>query len=134
MKLGQRMNVRTVEASDVLAGAGANIQARIGTPLGTGHTPMHYAAVDMRLEILTSFLAHGADVKSQTDKKETLLYCAACTAGSRGAFEKVDLLLRLGAIETIADADGVRAVEAVGSWIEEEDRPAEDVERVRELL
>lgn len=119
-----------VGAIDVLVDAGANMAARNGS----GCTPLHHAAIDVRLEASRYLLGHGADVNSQNKNNETPLYYAACSAGTQGAAELVDILLRSGADETIADGDGVEAAEVVGSWVEEEDRLAEDVERVRRLL
>ena len=120
----------SVGAIDILVEAGANITA----PNGSGQTPLHYAAIDVRLEALLRFLSHGANVNTQNDNQETPLYYAACTAGTQGAAKVVDLLLRSGADETIADAEGLKAAEVIGSWVVEEDHLAKDVERVRELL
>lgn len=119
-----------VAAIDVLMEAGANIAARNGS----GCTPLHYAVIEVRLEALRSFLQHGVDVNTANKANETSLYYAACTGGTRGAAKMVDLLLRSGADETIADQDGIKAAEVVGSWVEEGERLAEDVYHVRELL
>ena len=55
-------------------------------------------------------------------------------AGTQGAAEVVDALLRAGADETIVDNQGRKASDVVGGEVAEEERLAEDFERVSELL
>ena len=118
-------------AIDVLVEAGANIEARTVS----GFTPLHAACFHLNLEALLCLLKHGATVNAQDDTLLTPLTDAAAKAGTQGAAEVVDALLRAGADETIIIDGGLKAADVIGAAVEEEeDRLAEDVERVRELL
>ena len=118
------------EAIGVLVEAGANVEA----PNSAGKVPLHAAAAALRLEALTALLRYGAHVNVQTVFLVTPLHCAAARAGIQGAAEVVDVLLRSGADETIVDDEAKTAADVVAFGVEEEDRVAEDVERVRQLL
>jgi len=118
------------EAVELLVKAGATIEARDNA----GGTSLHAAAYRLSLEALAALLKHGACVNAHDDTSRTPLFWAALKAGSQGAAEVVDLLLRSGADETIIDHEGWTAADAVAAGVEEEDRLAEDVERVRKLL
>ena len=115
-------------AIDVLVEAGANIEARTSN----GHTPLHSASLRSNLEALTALLKHGAHVNAQTISLQTPLDFAVRKAGTRGAAEVVDVLLRSGADETLTG--GPTRAYYVAIDIEEENRLAEDVERVNLLL
>ena len=117
-------------AIDVLVEAGANIEARTVS----GMTPLHATCFNVSREASLCLLKHGATVNPQDDNLVTPLTAVADMAGSQGAAEVVDALLRAGADETIADMFGNKAADMIGKDVEEADRLAEDVERVRELL
>ncbi len=118
------------QAIDVLIKAGAIIEARDSS----GRTPLHHASTCDSFEALTALLRHGAHVNAQDDDLRTPLNSAAAEAGTKGAAEVVNHLLRSGADETILDVEGKTAAEIVAIAVEEERRLAEDVERVRKLL
>ncbi len=117
-------------AIDVLVEAGANIEARDGQ----GCTPLHNAAWCLGVEALTALLDHGANVNIQDDDLRTSLTRAAVKAGTQGAAEVVDILLRSGADETVLTSNGETAADVAGNDVEEDNRLAEDIERVRKLL
>ena len=118
------------EAIDVLIEAGANIEARNSD----GWTPLLNASNNASLDALTALCRHGAQVNAQDSYLQTPINRAAAHAGTQGAAEMVDILLRSGADETIVDDEGYRAANVVADNIEDEDRLAEDVERVHKLL
>ena len=119
-----------VGAIDVLVEAGGNIEVRSRH----GMKPLHSAAGQLSTDALVALLKHGADVNAKSLNLLSPLMVAATKAGTQGAAEVVDLLLRSGADESIADEDGNVAADVMGRAVEEEHRVAEDVERVRKLL
>lgn len=111
--------------------AGASIEARNEG----GHTPLHEAAEGPSVKALLALLKHGADINAQNVREETALHWAAKTAGRQGIAEVVDSLLRSGADEAILNDDDETAAEvellmSEEEGYEEEERLAEDVERV----
>ena len=118
-------------AIDVLVEAGANIEARSRG----GLTPLHRACFNLKLEALLCLLIHGATVNAQSDTLTTPLMFAAMKAGTQGAAEVADALLRAGADETIVDNIGRKASDVIGTRTAEGTvRLVEDVKRVRKLL
>ena len=116
-------------AIDVLVEAGTNIESRDAR----GRTHVHNASYNLSHKALQSLLIHGATVNAQSDTLTTPLIMAAAKAGTQGAAEVVNALLRAGADETIVDSQGNKAADLIGEDIEE-DHLVEDVERVLELL
>ena len=115
---------------DVLVEAGASIdQAN-----GDGSTPLHIAAAESNLGAALVLLKHGASVHLQDLFGETPLHLAAINAGTIGTAKVVDLLLRQGADENVENSDGDAAVDVIGSGVEEQNDPAEDIEHVHRLL
>lgn len=118
-------------AIDVLLEAAANIEARSSR----GCTPVHFAVGrSLSLEAARCLLKHGADVNVQSSPGSTPLHIAARHAGRAGAAKIVDLLLRWGADETIANKEGKKAADVIGVDTEEDLRLTDDMERVRKLL
>ena len=122
--------LKTREAIDALVGAGANIEA----PNRYGDTPLHRASYQLSHEAVRCLSEHGATVNPQNYDLETPLMRSALNAGVQGAADVVDALLRAGADETIVNAEGHKAASMIREEVEEQDRLAEDVERVPELL
>ena len=118
------------EAIDVLVEAGASIDPKDKD----SWTPLHLASGLLNLDALTALVNQGALVSAQDDDLETPLHFAAISAGLQGAAEAVDTLLRSGADETMVDREGKVVVDVVAEGVEEEDRLADDVGRVRQLL
>ena len=118
------------EAIDVLVEAGANIEARATDR----STPLHDAAGGLSLEALSALFKHGAYINPKNTNRNTPLHFAALGGGTQGAAEVVDMLLRLGADETIVDDYGKTAADIVGEDVPEENRLAADVECVLKLL
>eukprot|EP00752_Nemacystus_decipiens_P011987 g10627.t1 len=118
------------ETIDVLVEAGANIEARDDT----GRTPLHCTASNRPHDALLALLKHGAHVNTQDNYQNTALHTAVSYAGTEGAAEVVDLLLRSGADETILNANGKTAADYLAANVYEEDQLADDVEGVRQLL
>ena len=79
-------------------------------------------------------MKHGANVNAQNREFETPLMSAAKEAGTHGVAEVVNSLLRVDSDETIVGMFRNKAVDVVGMSIEEDNRLAEDIDRVRELL
>lgn len=119
-----------VKAIDMLVEAGGNIEVRSLH----GMKPFHSAAGQLNIEALLALLKHGADVNTKSLNLLTPLMVAATKAGTQGAAQVVDLLLRSGADEAIADEDGNIAAGMVGRVVEGKSRLADDIKRVRELL
>jgi len=119
-----------VGAIDMLVEAGANIEVRSLH----GMKPLHSAAGQLSIDAMVALLRHGADVNAKSLNLLSPLMVASTKAGTRGAAEVVDLLLRSGADETIADEDGHVAADMMGRAVEEKHRLAGGGERVRELL
>lgn len=115
---------------DILVEAGANIEARNRD----GITPLYMASDNLSRKCSGCLLKHGANVNAQQNKLRTPLMLASAQAGLHGAAELVESLLRAGADETIVDLYGTNASDVIGALVEEEDRLAEDVDRVRRLL
>ena len=116
---------------EVLVGAGADVEAQFN---GNRKTPLFLAAKKSNVSAVFVLLKHGASVITRNATEQTPLHGAAAYAGRLRTAEVVDLLLRRGADENAVDSDGQTPADLVGSEIEEEDRLAEDVERVRRLL
>eukprot|EP00903_Cladosiphon_okamuranus_P022671 g20864.t1 len=121
---------KRVEAINVLLDAGANIEARGSNEC----TPLQYAAVKTNVEALLVLLKRAARVNFVNAYDNTALMIAAANAGTRGAAEAADSLLRAGADETLINEDGRSAADLIAEDVEEEDRLVEDVERMRDLL
>lgn len=120
-----------VEAINVLVEAGASIEARACD----GSAPLHCAAAHLSLDAVIALLKHGADVNPQSLNLRTPLHFAAFKGGGEGSAAVVDVLLRAGADEAIADNEGKTPSCAIGWWTaRQHDRPTEDIELVRELL
>ena len=100
----------------------------------TGRTPIHDSAARLYRETLLVLLKHGANVNVQDGVGTTPVQFAALKAGKRGCSEIVEILLRAGADESIADDDEETALDVAGEYVDEEDRVAEDYDRVRSLL
>eukprot|EP00752_Nemacystus_decipiens_P007696 g6879.t1 len=120
----------TSEAVDMLVEAGSDIEARNDNR----KHPLYKASFNRSRALVLALLKHGANVNAQENRLETPLMWVASRAGTKGAAEVVDSLLRAGADETILNVDGDQAADVVGGGVQEEDSLAEDVERVRELL
>lgn len=97
-------------AIDVLVKAGASIDPRDVY----GGTPLHRASNSLNHEALGRFLEHGAAANAQTKSLRTPLMITAARAGTRGAAEMVDFLLRAGADETVVDKNGDKAADTMG--------------------
>ena len=119
-----------VEAMGVLIEAGANVEAR-GRH---GRTPLHAAANERSQGAVLALLKHGAEVNAKKNGQNTPLHDAAFHAGRRGTAEVVDVLLRRGADETIANADGQTPADIARGRFEDRGGLEEDFERVRMLL
>lgn len=121
-----------VGAIDMLVAAGAKIEARDVV----GRTALHHAAHRPRhFEAALCLVNLGADVNALTEKLgQAPLHYAAAQAGKKGTADMADLLIRWGADETIADKNGQKALDVIGSRVREEGRLAQDMERVRKLL
>ena len=115
---------------DVLVEAGASVDGRDIFSC----TPLVMAACTLTLDALAALLKHAALVNNRTPDLRTALHYAATNAGRQGAAEAVDILLRSGADETVLDDNGAAAADVVAEDVEEEDRLAEDVDRVHKLL
>ncbi|CAM9096675.1 unnamed protein product [Pylaiella littoralis] len=101
---------------DVLVEAGARVEARHASM----DTPLHYAACTLSGDVTAALLRHGADVNAQNRSHLTPLYRAAGRAGTDGSAEVVDILLRSGADETIADMEGFTPQDFAESKLEDE--------------
>lgn len=120
------------ESIDVLVEAGADMEAKDGG----GCTPLHNATSQYSLEGVLALLKHGADIDEPNVQLRTPLVFAASNAGTPGAVEMVDLLLKSGADETIVDDQGRAAVDVIG-WLTEDYDDAdvqEEIGRVHQLL
>lgn len=92
-----------MDAIDVLAESGANVNARAGR----GETPLH-RAIDRSLRAVRHLVGHGAHVNARDNDRHTPLHHAAIvTLGPTGyrypVSAVVDFLLRSGADETARD-------------------------------
>ncbi|CAM9716869.1 unnamed protein product, partial [Hapterophycus canaliculatus] len=96
-------------AIDVLVEAGARVQAR---DLSAA-TPLHHASGTLDREVVAALLLHGADPNALNNLHQTPLHLVASQVGAPGTSEVVDLLLRSGANETIADFEGDTAADLV---------------------
>ncbi|CAN0103727.1 unnamed protein product [Scytosiphon promiscuus] len=120
-----------VGAIDVLVGAGAKLAARDVV----GRAALHHAAHRPRhFEAALCLLNLGAEANALTNLGQAPLHYAAAQAGKKGTADMVDLLIRWGADETIADKNNQKALDIVGSRVREEARLEQDLERVRKLL
>ena len=120
-----------VEAIDALLEAGASIDH---APSGGGIPPLHLAANTSRPAAVFVLLKHGASVQLQDVGGFTALHMAAAKAGTLGAAEVVDILLRQGADENIKNSHGETAADVVGSRVEEQNSLPKECERARRLL
>lgn len=124
-------HVNEAEAIEVLIEAGSSVEAEDIN----GARPLHAAAATLSLGAAVVLLRHGAQVNSRIPMYPlTALHLAAMNAGRQGAAEMVDVLLRSGADETVTNEDGFTAAERAGDWVDEEDRAAGEIDRVRKLL
>ena len=123
------------EAIDVLVEAGANIEAPASASY-TNYSPLHSASNGLNREALFCLLNHGANINAQAKVNfaTTPLMMAAAEAGTQGAAEVVEFLLREGADETVVSITGTAAIDVIGLHAAEENSLDEDVERVRKLL
>ncbi|CAM9674730.1 unnamed protein product [Scytosiphon promiscuus] len=126
------------DAIDVLVAAGARVHTRDQNCA----TPLHHASGSVGREVAAALLRHGADPNALNSHHQTPLHLAACQVGAPGTSEVVDLLLRSGADETVADFEGDTAADLVEYYVVEQedvldDEPVavdEDVGRVGALL
>lgn len=121
----------TSESIDVLVKAGADMEAKDRGDC----TPLHNATIQFSLEGMLALLKHGANIDALNAQLRTPLVFAASHAGTPGAMEVVQFLLKSGADETIVDDHDRPAVEVVG-WLTEgyDDNVGRDIEHVRQLL
>lgn len=124
----------TVETIQALVEAGASLEAGDMS----GDRPLHYAAGGGYAESINpnaalALLNLGAEVNAQTDYAQTALHLAASRAGQEGSVEVVDLLLALGADETIVCSGGKTARDLVNTRGIHMRVPGDD-ERVLALL
>ena len=119
-----------VKMIGVLVEAGANLHARDDT----GRTPLHDAVNERQQGAELALLKHGAEVNAKTDRGDSPLHFAACNAGRGGAARKVDVLLRWGADEMLANEDGETPADIIGEGFDGWNSLPEDVEGVRQLL
>jgi len=87
-----------VEVAKLLLEHGADLNAKNKY----GWTPLHYAALNGRVDIVATLLEHGADPNVQDKFGRTPLHLAA----SEGRVDVVRLLLERGADPTVKDKDG----------------------------
>ena len=116
-------------AIEVLLEARADIEARMDEDR---NTPLFLAAKKSSVSAVAMLLKHGASVNMRNATGRTPLHAAAASAGGLGTVEVVDHLLRWGADEKAADSDGQTPVDVIGADFQSS--PADDVERVRQLL
>lgn len=95
---------------DALVGAGAKIEVQNVALL----TPLAHAAKACDIETVRALVDHGAEVNTRDEEGDTPLHFAAQWAGKDGAAELMDLLLRSGADETVANNNGERPAGVVG--------------------
>ena len=95
------------------------------------HTPLHFAAgMSYSAKSMCMIIEAGCDVNAQRIVGDTPLH-SACKHLKPGA---VKLLLRHGADETLANNKGQTAADVIGKRIGVDDRDAEDVNRIKQLL
>ena len=100
------------KAIDVLVQAGADIQVRDSN----GSTPLLCAARSVSLEALTALLKHDKCVnKTDRDFRTPLHFATRPRSTGTRAVAVVDLLLRSGADETLADREGNTAEDIISS-------------------
>lgn len=115
---------------DMMVEAGAEMEARDLN----GQTPLSISSGNSSHEAVRALISHGADVNAQDAWGCTPLYWAAVPALNRRAAEAVDLLLKSGADETIANADGRTAIDVVGTAEGCGDIDHQGIDRVCDLL
>ena len=103
------------EAVDLLVEAGAAVNYKGWMGFSLLHTACAY---EERLEAAFALIKHGAEINATADgsvEGQTPLHVAAQKAGAtRNAAAVVDLLLRHGADETMADKFGKRPIDRIG--------------------
>ena len=119
-----------VGAIDILVEAGAILEVSEIS----GNTPLSYAAFYIQPDALLALLKHGAHVNALNNDGQTPLHVAATKAGTLGAAEVVNSLLRSGADEAILDYGDQAAADVVAQEVEGQHQQIELVERVRQLL
>lgn len=92
-----------------LVDAGADVDA----PNGDGMTPLMYAAASPDYDGTLALLRHGASVKARDCRGFSVLH-HACEGLHDLSAQKVSLLLKSGADETLADNDNKTASQVVG--------------------
>lgn len=119
------------EAIDILVAGGADSEVRDNQ----GYAPLHDASSELSFEAAVALLKHGADINARGGRLgHTPLHKAARQAGKRGAVEMVDLLLRWGADEAVADRFGRRTPDDVAGIDCHGVDEVGGVERIRKLL
>ncbi len=118
------------EMVDVLVEAGASTDL----PFVSGRSALHIAAGQRSIPAVLALLKHGASVHLRDADGGTPLHVAAAMAGTVGAAEVVDILLRQGADETINNDNGQIAADVLGSGVGLIFTLPRDVERARKLL
>lgn len=91
----------------MLINAGAEVDAQ----RFDGGTPLHYAAASSSHEAMHALVQCGADVNARHNITDQTALHMACQHQARGVDSAVDLLLRLGAIETAVGGDGRTALD-----------------------
>ncbi len=119
-----------VGAVNMLVAAGANVRARDGW----GSTALCHAACRHNVKLVLALLRAGAEINVLDQNKRTPLHFASANAGRPGGADVVDVLLRWGADETLADDGGKRPLDVVGEQTRGQDRLADDVARAKRLL
>ena len=90
-------------AVDVLAAAGGDVDQEDSDGDGRCHLAWTISTGDW--DVMRTLIRHGACVNVEYDGAGTLL-TFACTSQRNGFWEAIDILLRCGADETIADGEG----------------------------
>lgn len=116
------------KAVDLLAEAGADVNARNSAGEFVGCAPLHLALHWCERDAARALLRNGADVNARDGDGKTPLHYAAERA-RYGMVRVVDLLLRMGADETVASEQGLTPIDLLGPM-----DLARNVERARWLL
>ena len=129
-------SAKSADVANVLIEAGAGVDVRNAD----NATPLHIAAEFVKLAMVRTFLDHGANVNGRCRSAQTPLHRAIWGAWKNPscrpeAASVVDLLLRLGADETLVDDHGGTAGDLANKELGEENLLFEVVlVRIRELL
>lgn len=117
-------------AVNMLMGAGADVRSTDTW----GSTALCHAACRYNVELVLALLRSGAGVNVLDQNHRTPLHFAAAKAGRPGGSDVVDMLLKWGADETIADDGGKTPMDVVGAQIRERHHIADDIARTKRLL